>query len=207
MARQTTLSAREIVTFDDAPPPAGASGWVGGYAPGTNVKVVAPDPAWPQHYERLATLIRAALGYRALALQHVGSTAVPDLPAKPLIDIDLTVADPNDEQAYVPVLEHCGFVLTVREPWWYRHRCLRHPDPACNLHVFGPDCAEVERHRIFRDWLRSHPEDRALYARTKTVSAEHTNLAGGHVMDYNARKQAVVREIYARAFRALGLPA
>jgi len=201
------LTAREIVTFDDAPAPAGASGWVGDHRPGANVEIAPPDPRWPQQYATLAAVIRGALGDRVLALEHVGSTSVPDLPAKPVIDIDLTVADTNDEAAYVGALERCGFVLTVREPWWYGHRLLRHPDPVCNLHVFGPDCPEVERHRIFRDWLRSHPEDRALYAQVKTVSADETNLAGGHTMDYNARKQAVVREIYARAFRALGLTA
>lgn len=201
------LTPRDIVTFDDAPPPDGASGWVGDYSPSTNVQIVPPDPAWPQRYATLADMIRAALGDRVLGLQHIGSTAVPGLPAKPVIDIDLTVADTNDEDAYVPALQRHGFALTVREPWWYGHRCLRHADPACNLHVFGPHCPEVERHRIFRDWLRSHPEDRTLYATTKAVSAEQTNFAGEHVMEYNARKQEVVREIYARAFRALGLTA
>lgn len=199
------LTARHIVTFDDAPPPDGAIAWVGTYRPGTDVQIVPPDPEWPRHYATLDGLIRAALGDRVLALQHIGSTAVPDLPAKPVIDIDLTVADSNDEDSYVPALQRHGFMLTVREWWWYGHRCLRHADPACNLHVFGPDCPEVQRHRIFRDWLRSHPEERKLYAQTKIVSADDTNLAGGHTMDYNARKQEVVREIYARAFRALGL--
>lgn len=201
------LSARDIVSFDDAPPPDGESPWVGGHAAAAGVEVVAPDPAWPQRYERLAKLVRDALGDRVLALEHVGSTAVPGLPAKPIVDIDLTVADSGDEDAYVPDLQRCGFVLVVREWWWYGHRMLRLAEPACHLHVFAPECPEVERHRIFRDWLRSHPEDRALYARAKTVAAAETNAAGGHTMDYNARKQAVLREIYARAFRELGLTA
>ena len=108
--------------------------------------------------------ITGALGGSAVAVEHVGSTSVPDLAAKPVINMDVTVADPRDESAYVPALARCGFVLMVREPWWYEHRLLRRTDPACNLHVFSADCAECERHLIFRDWLRGHPEDRALYA-------------------------------------------
>jgi GrpB-like predicted nucleotidyltransferase (UPF0157 family) len=153
----------------------------------------------------LAKEITEALGGSALAVEHVGSTSVPDLTAKPVIDIDLTVASSHDEQAYVPALERCGFVLVVREPWWYEHRLLRRTDPACTLHVFSPDCAEAARHLIFRDWLRAHPVDRSLYAAAKVSAAEHTRAVGGHTMDYNARKESAVREIYDRAFRALGL--
>lgn len=153
----------------------------------------------------LAAVITEALGDSALAVEHVGSTSVPGLLAKPVIDIDLTVADSRDEQAYVLALERRGFVLVIREPWWYEHRCLRREEPGCNLHVFSPECAETERHRIFRDWLRCHPEDRSLYAAAKTAAAAETRASGGHTMDYNARKEFVVREIYDRAFRALGL--
>jgi GrpB-like predicted nucleotidyltransferase (UPF0157 family) len=198
-------TAREIVTFEDAPPPPGESPWVGALGPTTHFQVVAYDPSWPATYEALANVIAGALGDRVVAIEHVGSTSVPGLEAKPVIDIDLTVADSADESAYLPALEGLGFVLTVREPWWYEHRCLGHTDPACNLHVFSPGCAETERHRIFRDWLRSHPDDRSLYAGAKAAAAGETRATGGHVMDYNARKESVIREIYARAFRSLGL--
>ena len=202
-----TLTARDIVTFADDQGPAGVSRWVGGHGPSPAFPVVPPDPAWPQVYAALAGVIRDALGERALALEHVGSTAVPGLAAKPVIDIDLTVADSDDEASYVPALEPHGFVLVLREPWWYGHRLLRQRRPRCHVHVFSPDCAEAERHRIFRDWLRAHPEDRARYAEAKAAAAEETAAAGGHMMDYNARKQEVLREIYARAFRELGLHA
>jgi GrpB-like predicted nucleotidyltransferase (UPF0157 family) len=198
-------TAREIVTFDDAPPPPGASPWIDGHRPLADVRVVPPDESWPARFAILADMIREALGSSALAIEHVGSTAVPGLPAKPIIDIDLTVADSRDEESYVPTLERAGFVLVIREPWWYEHRCLRHREPACILHVFSADCAEPARHRIFRDWLRSHPGDRSLYAATKQAAADATLAAGGHAMDYNARKEAVLREIYGRAFRGLGL--
>lgn len=196
----------EIVSFDDSPPPPGVDPWVPGAAPAIGIEVAEPDPTWPQQYEDLAGRIRAALGWRALQLEHVGSTSVPELAAKPIIDIDLTVADPDREPDYVPALETIGFRLTIREPWWYSHRALRADGPpACNLHVFGPDSPETMRHRIFRDWLRGNPEDRDRYAAAKHQASREANEVGEHVMQYNARKQQVIREIYNRAFRAAGL--
>jgi GrpB-like predicted nucleotidyltransferase (UPF0157 family) len=135
----------------------------------------------------------------------VGSTSVPGLAAKPVIDIDLTVADPDREQDYVPALEANGFRLVIREPWWYGHRLLRTNEPACNLHVFGPDSPEPVRHRIFRDWLRGNPAERDRYAAVKQQAASAANARGEHVMQYNARKEQVIREIYHRAFVAAGL--
>jgi GrpB-like predicted nucleotidyltransferase (UPF0157 family) len=130
---------------------------------------------------------------------------VPGLAAKPIIDIDLTVADPEHEQNYVPALEAVGFRLVIRQPWWYAHRALIADEPKCNLHVFGPDSPELVRHRIFCDWLRANPDDRDRYAAVKLQAAAEANAAGEHVMQYNARKQQVVREIYHRAFVAAGL--
>jgi GrpB-like predicted nucleotidyltransferase (UPF0157 family) len=123
----------------------------------------------------------------------VGSTSVPGLPAKPVIDIDLTVADPRREQDYVPALEAIGFCLVIREPWRDAHRALVSDDPRCNLHVWGFDCAEPVRHRIFRDWLRGNPADRDRYAAVKSQAAAEANAAGEHVMQYNARKEQVIR--------------
>ena len=165
-----------------------------------------PDPAWPQCYDELAARIREALGWRALQLDHVGSTSVPGLPAKPIIDIDLLVADPGREQDYVPALAAAGYTLVIREPWWYGHRALRADEPPhSNLHVFGFDSPEPVRHRIFRDWLRGNPDDRDRYAAIKRQAASEANARGEHVMEYNARKEQVIREIYQRAFAAAGL--
>ena len=198
-------SRAEIVTFaDDAPPP-GADPWLPGAAPAVGIEVTGPDPAWPRCYDELAGLIRETLGWRVLQLEHVGSTSVPGLAAKPVIDIDLTVADPEREQAYVPALEVIGFRLVIREPWWYGHRALRADEPRCNLHVFGFDSPELVRHRIFRDWLRGNPDERARYAAAKRQAAAEANAAGEHVVQYNVRKQQVIREIYHRAFAAAGL--
>jgi GrpB-like predicted nucleotidyltransferase (UPF0157 family) len=198
-------SRAEIVSFDDPPPPPGADPWVPGAVPAAGIEVTGPDPAWPGQYEELARRIRKALGWRVLQLDHVGSTSVPGLAAKPIIDIDLTVADPDREQDYVPALEAIGFGLAVREPWWYGHRVLRADQPRCNLHVFGFDSPEPVKHRIFRDWLLGNPEERDRYAAAKHQAASDANAGGEHVMQYNARKQQVIREIYRRAFLATGL--
>ena len=198
-------SRAEIVSFDDFPPPPGANVWVAGAGPEIGIEVIDPDPDWPRQYDGLASRIREALGWRVLQLEHVGSTAVPGLPAKPVIDIDLTVADPGREQDYVPALEAAGFRLRVREPWWHGHRVLRADEPPCNLHVFGFDSPELIKHRIFRDWLRGNPGDRDRYAAIKRQAAADANAAAEHVMQYNARKQQVIREIYYRAFTAAGL--
>jgi GrpB-like predicted nucleotidyltransferase (UPF0157 family) len=178
---------------------------VPGAAPAVGIKVADPDPAWPRQYDILADRIRDALGWRVLQLEHVGSTAVPGLAAKPVIDIDLTVADPGREQDYVPTLETIGFRLVIREPWWYGHRVLRADRPLCNLHVFGFDSPEPVKHRIFRDWLHGNPAERDHYAAAKHQAASAANAAREHVMQYNARKQPVIREIYHRAFTAAGL--
>lgn len=188
----------EITRHHDPDPD--VSPWVGPPQHDT-VELVPYNPDWPQRYVTLAADIRKALGAAVLGLQHVGSTAVPGLAAKDVIDIDLTVADPRDEDAYVPLLGGIGYRLTIREPGWHQHRCLRHDDPRVNLHVFGPDCPETIRHRMFRDWLRDHPEDLARYE-----AAKRSAIPGrGQVMDYNARKQPVIREIYDRLFRVAGL--
>lgn len=190
-------------TSDDPPP--GASPWVDGAGPQVGVEIVEYDEGWPAAYELLAERVRRALGWRVLQLDHVGSTSVPGLAAKPVIDLDLVIADPAAEAAYVPALAAEGFVLRVREPWWWEHRVLRHERPRCNLHVFGPDSPEPIRNRLFRDWLRAHPDELALYRDTKVAAAAAANAEGEHMMQYNARKERVIREIHDRAFAAAGL--
>jgi GrpB-like predicted nucleotidyltransferase (UPF0157 family) len=198
-------SRHDIVTFHDPPVPPGASPWVDGAGPSPDVTVVAADPAWAGQFEDVAARVGDALGRRALVVEHVGSTAVPGLPAKPVIDVDLVVADPSDEASYVPALEARGFVLRVREPWWFEHRLLRGGSPTSHVHVFGPDSPEVVKHRIFRDWLRRNPDERERYAAVKLAASAASSAAGEDGMQYNARKEQVVREIYARAFSAAGL--
>ncbi|MDJ0315816.1 GrpB family protein [Arthrobacter antibioticus] len=195
----------DIVKFHEPPVPEGQSPYVPGAGPSLQLEIAEWNDAWPGQFQLLAQKIEEALGWRALVIEHVGSTSVPDLPAKPIIDIDLIVADPNDEAAYVPALERAGFELRVREPWWFGHRVLRYSEPACHLHVFGYDSPEVIKHRIFRDWLRANIDDRVLYADTKREAAALSRAAGEHSMQYNARKEIVIKKIYRRAFIATGL--
>jgi GrpB-like predicted nucleotidyltransferase (UPF0157 family) len=192
--------------YDDATPP-GQSPWVGQPSPSYHIEVVEYDDRWPADFERLAALVRTVLGDRVLEIHHVGSTSVPGLPAKPIIDVDLVVADPADEAAYAPALVTAGFEHRVREPWWHGHRMFKHHDPETNLHVFGPDCPEVVRHTMFRQWLLERPDQLALYAATKRAAASEVNAraGGGTAMDYNRVKEPVVREIYDRMFRARGM--
>lgn len=157
------------------------------------------DPAWPRLFAVEAGKIRAALGERALLLEHVGSTSVPGLAAKPLIDILLVVADSADEAAYVPALEARGYTLRIREPDWFQHRLLKGVDPEVNLHVFSPGCVEIRRMLLMRDWMRAHPEDRDLYERTKR---ELSRRQWKYVQNYADAKSAVVEAILARASAA-----
>jgi GrpB-like predicted nucleotidyltransferase (UPF0157 family) len=159
------------------------------------------DPEWPLQFAQLAGRIREALSDGVLQLEHVGSTSVPGLAAKPIIDIVLAVANSADEAAYVPLLERAGFVLQIREPDWFEHRLLKTPDIDGNLHVFSVGCSEIDRMVAFRDWLRAHDDDRLLYERTKRDLAVRT---WRHVQNYADAKSAVVAEIMARALAVIG---
>ena len=200
-------SNAEIVRHRDDDPPEGASPYVDGCRPPPfTVEIAEYDDDWPLAYARLAARILKALpGDVLVGLDHVGSTSVPGLPAKPIIDIDLTVADSAREDSYVPALEAAGFQHVIREPWWHEHRVLKHNSPTAHLHVFSPGSPEVVRHRMFRDWLAQNPADRASYADAKRSAAAASNGAGGTMQDYNALKEPVLREIYDRMFRAHGL--
>ncbi len=160
------------------------------------VHLADSDPSWPEQYAAQAVVIRATIGDRALLLEHVGSTSVPGLPAKPILDILLLIADPTDEVTYVPDLEEVGFLLHLREPGWHQHRLLRGIAPAVNLHVFGDGSPEAERLVMFRDWLRAHPDERDLYAHTKReLAAREWSV----VQDYADAKSEVVEGIISRA--------
>jgi GrpB-like predicted nucleotidyltransferase (UPF0157 family) len=195
----------EITHHHEWTPPADAEIFVDGGPHPEPVEIVAYDHAWPAEYALVAERIHHVLGTHVIGLDHIGSTAVPGLRAKPVIDIDLTVTDSSDEAAYVPALQSAGFRLVIRESGWHEHRLLTLDDPRVNLHVFSPGCPEVVRHRMFRDWLTSHPGDRALYCDAKLEAAAGVRATGASVMDYNQRKQPAIRDIYARMFRAHGL--
>jgi GrpB-like predicted nucleotidyltransferase (UPF0157 family) len=160
------------------------------------IELAEYDPKWPGLYEREVERIRGALGPKALRIEHVGSTSVPRLAAKPLIDIALVVADTREEAAYVPPLEAAGYMLRIREPDWFEHRLFKGPDTNVNVHTFSEGCEEIERMVAFRDWLRTHDDDRDLYLAAKRELAARE---WKHVQNYADAKSAVVREIVARS--------
>lgn len=162
----------------------------------TPVQIVDYDPQWPQLFEREDARIRSALGNRVLSLEHVGSTSVPGLAAKPKIDMQLVVANSADEPAYVPALQAAGYMLQIREPDWYEHRMFKGPDTDINLHVYSPGCPEIDRVLLFRNWLRHNPSDRQLYEDTKHELARQS---WKYMQNYADAKTAVVQEILARA--------
>ncbi|GGM91418.1 hypothetical protein GCM10011609_30830 [Lentzea pudingi] len=154
------------------------------------------NPQWPWWYAVEEARIRAALGPVAVRVEHCGSTSVPGLAAKPLIDIVLVVPDAADEASYVPALVRAGYYLRLREPGWFEHRLLKGTVPNVNMHVFSPGCEEVDRMLAFRDRLRSHDADREAYERVKRELAVRT---WERVQDYADAKTRVVRRITLRA--------
>ncbi len=157
------------------------------------------DPRGPALFEREAVRIRAALGDSAILIEHAGSTSVPGLAAKPIIDIVLAVPDSADEPSYVPLLQAAGYILRAREPDWYEHRMFKGPDTDVNLHVFTTSCTEIDRMLLFRDWLRANEADRDAYLQVKQDLARRT---WRHVQHYADTKTTIVDEIMDRASRA-----
>jgi GrpB-like predicted nucleotidyltransferase (UPF0157 family) len=159
------------------------------------------DPAWPEVFEAEAVHVREALGDHLLLLEHVGSTSIPGIAAKPKIDMVLAVHDSSDEASYLPAMETAGYTLNNREPDWFEHRLFRSPRIETNIHVFSDDCDEIDRMLLFRDWLRTHPDDRALYEQTKRTLAAKT---WKYTQNYADAKAEVVRAILTKAIEAQG---
>jgi GrpB-like predicted nucleotidyltransferase (UPF0157 family) len=157
------------------------------------------DLAWADRFTATRSRLSQTLGAQVIGIEHVGSTSVPGLAAKPVIDIDLLLQDTADESGYIPALEGIGYRLVLREPWWYGHRMLVSAGEDVNLHVWPQDAPEPIRHRLFRDWLRSHPEDRDRYAAAKQHLAVDTADRPG---DYSLAKNEVIDDIYTRIFAA-----
>jgi len=165
------------------------------------IHVTAYDPEWPEIFRREAARIAGTLGQAALRVEHVGSTSVPGLSAKPIVDVLLVVHDSADEAQYVPALTDVGYALRIREPEWHQHRMLVKADPGINVHVFSVGCPEIDRVLLFRDRLRNNPADRDLYSHAKLELAKRP---WRYVQNYADAKTAIVEEILQRATAAQG---
>ncbi|MDJ0355416.1 GrpB family protein [Paenarthrobacter sp. PH39-S1] len=165
---------------------------IGGREP-ISIRIVEYAPDWPAHFDRLADRVRQALGERALSVQHIRSTSVPGLAAKPIIDMLLIVADLAPEEQYVPALETSGFILRVREPG---HRMFRTPQRDAHLHVYAAGGSETSDYLDLRDWLRTNEPDRLLYAERKRELARQTWTDMNYYAD---AKTAIIAQILRRA--------
>ena len=166
-----------------------------------DIEVVDHDPGWARRFACEAKKIHEALGGHELLIEHIGSTAVPRLAAKPIIDVLLVVDDSADEGTYLPALEAAGYVLRVREPDFHEHRMLRTPAKDVHVHVFSPDSPEIERYLLLRDRLRRDAADRELYAQTKRRLAARSWPTVDH---YAEAKSEVIEAIIARAAAEAG---
>lgn len=155
--------------------------------------LVDHDPAWARQYAQHEARIRAAVGAGAIAVEHIGSTSVPGLAAKPIIDILLTVPDITAEEDYVKPLVDGGYVLRVREPG---HRLVRNEQRDVHVHILEPDDPAAADYLLLRDHLRTDEADRRLYEDTKR---ELTSRTWSDMNAYADAKTAVIEEIKARA--------
>ena len=172
--------------------------------PPATLEMVDYDPCWPSQYQELRERIAAAMGLAALSITHVGSTCVPGLAAKPIIDIDVVVADIRDESTYVPALEKAGFQFLLRQPDWYEHRLFVNYKPEANIHIWTPTSGQITRHSAFTAWLKAHPDDLERYAQAKREACKLAKEHGENADQYGDRKNAVLKEVMTRALAAVG---
>jgi GrpB-like predicted nucleotidyltransferase (UPF0157 family) len=151
------------------------------------------DPAWPERYESERRRLAAALGARAHTIEHVGSTSVPGLAAKTIIDILVAVADPDDEAALAPPLEAAGYELRVREPG---HRMFRTFARDVHVHIWRDGDEEARRQLRFRDQLRRSPRHRTAYEQLKRELAVRE---WPDMNEYADAKTELITEILAAA--------
>jgi GrpB-like predicted nucleotidyltransferase (UPF0157 family) len=154
-----------------------------------DIVIVDYDAAWPDMFRQHASIIREAMGRLAIGIEHVGSTSVPGLAAKPIIDILLIVEDSSDESLYVPALTAAGYELRVREPEWHEHRMLRTKALDVHVHVFSDGSVEATRMLAFRDLLRESEGERIRYESLKR------ELAKADWPDMNAYAEAKTETI------------
>jgi putative glutamine amidotransferase len=156
------------------------------------------DPSWPKRFEREAERLRGALGDLAVRIDHVGSTAVPGLAAKPIVDIQVSVSSVVPRTDYLEPIRALGYRWAI-DPWPGDHEFFSRDesgDRAYHVHVCAAGSRWERRHLAFRDWLRSHPDDAAAYEQLKRELAErHPRDTHG----YTDSKTEFIREIESRA--------
>lgn len=156
------------------------------------------DEKWPALFEREKERILKILKDKALMIEHIGSTSVPGLMAKPIIDILLVVEDAGKEEDYMDDLCRHGYILRVREPDFENHHMFKGPDTDIHLHVFSKGSKEIKKYLLFRNYLRLHDDARELYENTKKELAKKT---WKYVQNYADAKSEVVQKILSDAIQ------
>ncbi|MCA1713112.1 MAG: GrpB family protein [Actinobacteria bacterium] len=174
----------------------GFEGTSGSERPSDGIVVVEYDPQWPQRYDDWRARLIDHLGQAVLRIEHVGSTSVPGLPAKPIIDIQISVADLAAEDAYVPGIEAAGVQLRSRDAFHRYFRPFADRPREVHVHVCQTGSAWERDHLLFRDHLRAHPEARAAYATVKRQAAARWSDDG---FAYNDTKTEVILDILTAA--------
>jgi GrpB-like predicted nucleotidyltransferase (UPF0157 family) len=151
------------------------------------------DEQWPSAFDEHRQRISDALAGAHIGIEHIGSTSVPGLAAKPIIDIVVTVDDITAEEDYLDQLLKAGYRLRVREPG---HRLARTPTRDVHVHIFEHEHPAVDEYLLLRDHLRADADDRALYENTKrALLSQNWN----DMNDYADAKTDVIVAIKARA--------
>ena len=167
-----------------------AQEWLIGGPEAREVVIAEYCAEWVARFDIERAKIAAALPH-AIAIEHVGSTSVPGLGAKPIVDIQLEVAGLNETRD-IPPLEAVGYVLRVREP---NHLMVRTPELDVHVHLWA-ESKDLDRHLLFRDWLRENADDRAKY---EAVKRELAPRRWRDTNDYADAKSEVITDITARA--------
>lgn len=165
------------------------------------VEVVPHDPRWRDAFEAEARQVAAALGETVVAIHHIGSTSIPDIYAKPVVDLLVEVRDVNEVDGRGSALESLGYEV-LGEYGIPGRRYFRKDNPAGirthNIHAFEAGSAEVERHLAFRDYMLAHPADAQRYSELKRSLAEEHPQS---FEDYMDGKDGFIKEMDRRAAR------
>ncbi|MEV0261236.1 GrpB family protein [Streptomyces sp. NPDC050617] len=170
------------------------------------VQIVEYDPCWPVVFGRLAAVIREGLGPLLLRIEHVGSTAVPGLPAKPIVDMDAVIPAGADPADAIAALRSLGYThegdlgIPGREAF-----AAPEGTPEHHLYVCAADSPELARHVAFRDFLRAHPGSARRYGELKReLASRHRGDRSAYTDGKSAFVSSTLVQAYDEARRTSG---
>lgn len=165
------------------------------------IEIVEYDPAWPVRFEREATRMREILGDNVVSIEHVGSTSVPGLAAKPIVDVCPVVSDMDDGETCAELLQRSGYYRSEKDRGddWIELGRTADDGQEFNVHVRPRDSEAVRKYLLLREYLRDHPRARDEYARVKRTAAERYPR---DISKYTREKSAVIESIVQKAREA-----